>query len=652
MAARLQQHDSVPLQPKNEQLEKLKFFKAMLECIILFLRIPKNEVQQIHKEKIVGVEKQINNILNLNKPRKSVSSVQQGHLSQPHLHTIQQSQQPQSQMHPHDNQMNLQMQPVNHDSVPLQPKNEQLEKLKFFKAMLERIILFLRIPKNEVQQIHKEKIVGVEKQINNILNLNKPRKSVSSVQQGHLSQPHLHTIQQSQQPQSQMHPHDNQMNLQMQPVNVQGSMAATQQNNTTNLQNNSLSSISGVSNSRQNIMDGLQSGSNMDPASLDSSAQTGNSIGGDWQEEIFQKIRSMNDLYFPELNEMYQKMAARLQQHDSVPLQPKNEQLEKLKFFKAMLERIILFLRIPKNEVQQIHKEKIVGVEKQINNILNLNKPRKSVSSVQQGHLSQPHLHTIQQSQQPQSQMHPHDNQMNLQMQPVNVQGSMAATQQNNTTNLQNNSLSSISGVSNSRQNIMDGLQSGSNMDPGQGNAPNSLQQVAMGSLQQNLVSGPQQHDSVPLQPKNEQLEKLKFFKAMLERIILFLRIPKNEVQQIHKEKIVGVEKQINNILNLNKPRKSVSSVQQGHLSQPHLHTIQQSQQPQSQMHPHDNQMNLQTQPVNVQGSMAATQQNNTTNLQNNSLSSISGVSNSRQNIMDGLQSGSNMDPGQGNAPN
>ncbi|CAA3007572.1 mediator of RNA polymerase II transcription subunit 15a isoform X1 [Olea europaea subsp. europaea] len=179
--------------------------------------------------------------------------------------------------------------------------------------------------------------------------------------------------------------------------------------------------------------------------------------------------------------------------HDSVPLQPKNEQLEKLKFFKAMLERIILFLRIPKNEVQQIHKEKIVGVEKQINNILNLNKPRKSVSSVQQGHLSQPHLHTIQQSQQPQSQMHPHDNQMNLQTQPVNVQGSVAATQQNNTTNLQNNSLSSISGVSNSRQNIMDGLQSGSNMDPGQGNAPNSLQQVAMGSLQQNPVSGPQQ---------------------------------------------------------------------------------------------------------------------------------------------------------------
>ncbi|CAA3010811.1 mediator of RNA polymerase II transcription subunit 15a isoform X1 [Olea europaea subsp. europaea] len=49
-------------------------------------------------------------------------------------------------------------------------------------------------------------------------------------------------------------------------------------------------------------------------SSLDSSSQTGNSIGGDWQEEIFQKIKSMNDLYFPELNEMYQKMAARLQQ--------------------------------------------------------------------------------------------------------------------------------------------------------------------------------------------------------------------------------------------------------------------------------------------------------------------------------------------------
>ncbi|CAA2986230.1 mediator of RNA polymerase II transcription subunit 15a isoform X1 [Olea europaea subsp. europaea] len=231
-------------------------------------------------------------------------------------------------------------------------------------------------------------------------------------------------------------------------------------------------------------------------SSLDSSSQPGNANGGDWQEEIFQKIRSMNDMYFPELNEMYQKMAAKLQKHDSLPQQPTNEPLEKLRFFKVMLERLLMFLRISKNEVQQNHKEKIIAVEKQIINILNSNKPQQPVSSMLQGQLSQPHLQTMQQSLQPQSQisqMHPHENQMNSQMQPVNVQGSMTAVPQNNVTNSLNNSSSSVSGVPKSRQNMMDALQSGSTVDLGQGNALNSLQQVAMGSPQQNPASGPQQ---------------------------------------------------------------------------------------------------------------------------------------------------------------
>ncbi|KZV47311.1 mediator of RNA polymerase II transcription subunit 15a [Dorcoceras hygrometricum] len=225
--------------------------------------------------------------------------------------------------------------------------------------------------------------------------------------------------------------------------------------------------------------------------SLDSSAQTGNSNGGDWQEEVYQKIKSMNDMYFSELNEMYQRMAAKLQQHDSLPQQPKNEQLDKLRFYKVMLERLLMFLQTNKNEVNLSHKEKIVGVEKQIVNVINSNRPRKAVSSSQQGQIPQPHLPAVQQSQQPQpqiSQIHMPENQMNSQMQPMNVQNSVSTAQQNNLNNLQHNSLSSVSTVSNSRQNMMDTLQPGSNVEPGQGNSLNSIQQLPMNSLQQNLV--------------------------------------------------------------------------------------------------------------------------------------------------------------------
>ncbi|KAK4476686.1 hypothetical protein RD792_015846 [Penstemon davidsonii] len=233
--------------------------------------------------------------------------------------------------------------------------------------------------------------------------------------------------------------------------------------------------------------------------SLDSSSHTGNANGGDWQEEIYQKIKSMNEMYFPELNECYHRIAGKLQQHGSLPQgpqQPENHQLDKFRIFKVMLERLILFLRTKKNELQPNHKEKVVVAQKQILNFLNSNRPQKPVSSMQQGQVSQSQMHAMQQSQQPQpqiSQIHTHENQMSSQMQPMNVQGPVATTQQNNLGNLQHNTSSSISNVPNSCQNMIDALQPGSNIDPGQGNGINSVQQVAMSSVQQNPVSGQQQ---------------------------------------------------------------------------------------------------------------------------------------------------------------
>ncbi|GAY65148.1 hypothetical protein CUMW_239020 [Citrus unshiu] len=228
--------------------------------------------------------------------------------------------------------------------------------------------------------------------------------------------------------------------------------------------------------------------------SLDSTHQTGQANGVDWQEEVYQKIKTMKEMYLPELNEMYQKIAAKLQQHDSLPQQPKSDQLEKLKIFKTMLERIITFLQVSKSNILPGFKEKLGSYEKQIVNFISTNRPRKPVSSMQQqGQLPPTHMHSMQQQQSQISQGQPHDNQMNSQIQSMNLAGSMVSMQQNNVTNVQHNSVPSVSGVSTSQQNMLNSVQPGPNMDSGQGTSLSSMHQVNAGSLQQNSVSAPQQ---------------------------------------------------------------------------------------------------------------------------------------------------------------
>ncbi|XP_068310904.1 mediator of RNA polymerase II transcription subunit 15a-like isoform X1 [Pyrus communis] len=226
--------------------------------------------------------------------------------------------------------------------------------------------------------------------------------------------------------------------------------------------------------------------------SLDSSAQTGHANGGDWQEEVYQKIKVMKEKYLPELSEMYQKIATKLQQHDSLPQQPKSEQLEKLKMFKTMLERLISILQVSKSNISPGLKDKLGLYEKQIVNFINTNRPRKQGPPLQQGQLTPPHLHSMQQPQSQIPQVQSHENQMNLQLQTMNLRGSVPTMQQNNMTSLQQNSMSLISGVSTALQNMMNSLQLSTNLDSGQGNALNSLQQVPVGSIQQTPVSAPQ----------------------------------------------------------------------------------------------------------------------------------------------------------------
>ncbi|KAL1829484.1 hypothetical protein ACET3Z_007896 [Daucus carota] len=236
--------------------------------------------------------------------------------------------------------------------------------------------------------------------------------------------------------------------------------------------------------------------------SLDSTAQTGNANGGDWQEEIYQKIKSMKDMYFLGLNDLCQKIAVRLHRHESLLLQQpqsqqgKNLQVEKLKSFKSMLERFLSFLQISKSNIQIGYKDKLGLYEKQIISMLNSDRPRKPIPPMQQEQSLIPsHVHSMQQSQRPQYQMtqlQPTDNQLNFQMQSQNLQGS-GGTMKQNMANLQHNPSSPLSGLSNAQQSVMNSLQPSSALGPGQSNSLNSVQQVATGPLQQNSMRVTQQ---------------------------------------------------------------------------------------------------------------------------------------------------------------
>ncbi|WCJ40446.1 Mediator of RNA polymerase II transcription subunit 15a [Euphorbia peplus] len=208
--------------------------------------------------------------------------------------------------------------------------------------------------------------------------------------------------------------------------------------------------------------------------SLDSTAQIGHSCGGDWQEEVHQKIKAMKEMYLPELNEIYRKF---LQMLDS-PQQPKSEQLERLKKYKSMVEHLISFLQVSKTNISPSLKEKLGSYQKNIISLINSHKGRKSIPP-QQGQLGQHHM---QQSQSQVSQVRCHENQMSPQIQSMNMQGSVP--------NMQHTSLSSLSGGSTSQQNMMNSLQAPSSVER---NAMGSLQQTAVESLRQNTVSGPQQ---------------------------------------------------------------------------------------------------------------------------------------------------------------
>ncbi|XP_060183418.1 mediator of RNA polymerase II transcription subunit 15a-like isoform X2 [Lycium barbarum] len=318
-----------------------------------------------------------------------------------------------------------------YDSLPRCPQHEQIEKLKMFKMLLERIVLFLGLNKHDIQLSHKEKLFSVEQHISFFLSSNSPRKPTSSPQQQQLFHGQQLMQQQLIAQQNQLMGQQNtmpdvQQRLAGQQNNYnsiqQQQQLINQQNNFQNMHQQQLGSqinIAGIqqqqlSGSQQPCNSGLRS--NQHPiymlqqsklpvqqqmlqsttTLLPSQAQSGNANAADWQEEVYQKIKSMKEMYLSELNDLYQKIATKVQQHDSLPQRPQNEQIEKLKMFKMTLERIVLFLRLNKHEIQLSHKEKLLSVEKHISFFLSYNRPRKPASSTLQEQLPQSSMHTSQ----------------------------------------------------------------------------------------------------------------------------------------------------------------------------------------------------------------------------------------------------------------
>ncbi|KAL7598491.1 hypothetical protein Lser_V15G22605 [Lactuca serriola] len=338
----------------------------------------------------------------------------------------------------------------------------------------------------------------------------------------------------------------------------------------------------------QNPMPDANSVNNSDPASLDSTN------GEDWQEEVYEKIKIMKDLYLQDLNDMHQKLVCKLQQHDSLPQQSNNEQLEKLKAFKNMLERFMAFLQIQKHNILVNYKDKLSTYEKQIIHIItsNLRKPAATQQPPPQPLPPPPHMHSVQQN-----------ISMNGSLQQNSVNGT--AAQQVNI-----NPLVSHNGIA----------QTGNENDGDwqeevyqKIKAMKDLYLPDLNDMHHKILSKLLQHDSLPQQPKNEQLEKLRIFKNMLERFMAFLQIQKHNILVSYKDKLSIYEKQIVHIITSN--HRKPAPTQQQQPQPPHMQSQSQSQQT------HENPMTSQMQTVNLQ--QTSLSGGSTSNSQQTGMSSI-----------------------------
>ncbi|KAI7756581.1 hypothetical protein M8C21_009891 [Ambrosia artemisiifolia] len=514
---KLPQYDSLPQQPKNNQLDKLKMFKNMLERYIRLLQLPnKHNILANYKDKLGTYEKKIIQVINSHR-RKAGGPQQQAQALPPaHMQSMQKSQQTHSQLtqvQSHDTQMNMQgsmaaMQPNNMGNLQQSTALSLSGGSNVQQNMMNSIQPTSNLESgqntsmNSLHQVSsgslQQNTVSGPQQVN--INPKSLQPNTNMLQLQHIKQEQLLQSQQL----KQFH----QRQMQQQFLHKQQFMQqqqfhqlTKQQESNRQMQGNQLSQLHQKNDSgdikllqQMGVKSGAFQQQQLHGSQSDSTALTGNSNGGDWQEEVYRKIKAMKDLYLLDLTNMHQDILGKLPQYDSLPQQPKNDQLDKLKMFKSMLERYIQLLQLPnKHNILANYKDKLGTYEKKIIQVINSHRRKRRGPQQQAQALPPAHMQSMQQS---------HDTQMD-------IKGSIAAMQPNNMGNLQQSTAPSLSGGSNVQQNMMNSIQPTSNLESGQNTSMNSLHQVSSGSLQQTIVSGPQQININPmsLQPNTNMLQ-------------------------------------------------------------------------------------------------------------------------------------------------
>ncbi|XP_037460878.1 mediator of RNA polymerase II transcription subunit 15a-like [Triticum dicoccoides] len=354
----------------------------------------------------------------LNSVQQSVPSL----LQQPQQSVGRQQQQAQPSMH---QQPSLQRQQPN---IPLQQQQQQQQQLMGQQPNLERNQLIGQ--QNGAVEMQQQQRLPA--QSNNLLNVQQTQQQMLNQQSMPLHQPqqlgsqaNMSSLQQQQQNQQQQRMHMLQMKAQqtqqqqhaqqspmglMQPQSQNNQLQQSQQHLMSQFQSqpNQLQQQLGMQQQssmqqrlqtsggmllQQNNMDqqkqfiqaqrGLQEVSSS--TSADSTTQTGLAGAGDWQEEIYQMIKSLKDQYFAELSDLSNKISMKLQHVDSIiPPQKPSEQYDRMKNFKNMLDRILQLLQISKSTIQPAMRDKVPQYEKQIISILSSQRRKPVQPQIQQ----------------------------------------------------------------------------------------------------------------------------------------------------------------------------------------------------------------------------------------------------------------------------
>ncbi|XP_026450433.1 mediator of RNA polymerase II transcription subunit 15a-like isoform X1 [Papaver somniferum] len=619
------------------------------------LRQPHQRYQQFMQQQAPVLHQQQHSVFpSQQHPQQKINApnLQQQHLvGQQNVSNMlqQQQQQQQGSLNQQNNIANMQQHLLG-KNIPHQQQLGQQSNVSGLQKQQQQLMHTIHQQKGKVQQQQNAQVST------NMLQIQGKQAQTQPAQQQLMSQHPSQTTQMHQQLRLQYQPDSLQRNMQQTILTSGGSMLSHQ----------SLLDQKQVFHSQ--IPPPEASSMSIDAAITGNATTTENAVYV--QEEVYQTIRSMREKYLPGLSGMHQKISQKCQQHDSLPQPPKSEQIERLKIFKDMLDKMMRFLNLPKTSAIPSLKDKLPLYEKQILNFLSSNRawnPGPLQQQIQPTVVLPLSIQQQQQQQQHQQLQQQQHQQLQQQQQQQLPSTSIDAAITGNAVDPQEEVCQTIKSM---REKYLPGLS----------------------DMHQKISQKCQQHDSLPHPPESEQLERLRTYKNMLDRMIGFLNLPKSSMIPSLKDKLSFYEKQILNILNSNPPRKSGALQQQIQPTGGHSLSIQQQQQQQQQRQlqqqqqqqqqeeeqpqqqqlqqqnqqqqqhqqqqtqsqnplrqQYENQMNSHMQPTILQNSVLSTQPTAVTSMNGSLTPNHVGVSTSQSNLLNSLQPGSTMMSGQGN---